>query len=323
MEMVETDPLVSVKQEIEYVCVKQESLDVQEWEVPDDRNNAQDPLSIDKEECPSPEDHLMSSTFNIVKTEYEDDEGHTGSNNDREDLKHEIESTSSGSEPKSTVSIGAEDDKSNDDSSCLVTNISLAAGTGSREQCTANEEACCGTKSGIMPVRHGRSICKKTFAGLQEMKEHTHVDRRERLRSCSVCNKTFTTGANLKRHFRVHTGERPFSCSVCNKTFIQNGDLKKHSWLHTGERPFSCGVCNKAFVQNSDLKKHSRLHTGERPYNCEFCHKRFRNISNLREHSRVHTGLKPYNCNICQKKFSYESNLRKHLLLHMRKCPST
>ncbi|XP_049769147.1 uncharacterized protein LOC126106799 isoform X4 [Schistocerca cancellata] len=89
MEMVETDPLVSVKQEIEYVCVKQESLDVQEWEVPDDRNNAQDPLSIDKEECPSPEDHLMSSTFNIVKTEYEDDEGHTGSNNDREDYSPE------------------------------------------------------------------------------------------------------------------------------------------------------------------------------------------------------------------------------------------
>ncbi|XP_049841907.1 zinc finger protein 701-like isoform X4 [Schistocerca gregaria] len=356
MEMVETDPLVSVKQEIEYVCVEQESPDVQQWEVPNDWNDVQDPLSIDKEECPSSEDHLMSSTFNIVKTEYEDDEGHTGRNDGGEDyssenfircstfniektegkedeeavredhmeeLKHEVESTSSGSEPKSTVSIGAEDDKSNDDSSCLVTNISLAAGTGNREQCTTTEEACCGNKSGIMPMGHGCTICKKTFAQLQEMREHTHVDRRERLRSCSVCNKTFTTGANLKRHFRVHTGERPFSCSVCNKTFIQNGDLKKHSWLHTGERPFSCGVCNKTFVQNSDLKKHSRLHTGERPYNCEFCHKRFRNMSNLREHSRVHTGVKPYNCNICQKKFSYESNLRKHLLLHMRKCPNT
>ncbi|XP_046982259.1 uncharacterized protein LOC124551294 isoform X3 [Schistocerca americana] len=89
MEMVETDPLVSVKQEIEYVCVKQESPDVQEWEVPDDWNDAQDPLSIDKEECPSSEDHLTSSTFNIVKTENEDNEGHTGSNDDGEDYSSE------------------------------------------------------------------------------------------------------------------------------------------------------------------------------------------------------------------------------------------
>ncbi|XP_049795549.1 uncharacterized protein LOC126210368 isoform X7 [Schistocerca nitens] len=89
MEMVETDPLLSVKQEIEYVCVKQESPDVQEWEVPDDWNDAQDPLSIDKEECLSSEDHLTSSTFNIVKTENEDNEGHTGSNDDGEDYSSE------------------------------------------------------------------------------------------------------------------------------------------------------------------------------------------------------------------------------------------
>ncbi|XP_049943828.1 zinc finger protein 501-like isoform X2 [Schistocerca serialis cubense] len=315
-EPVEDDPLASPKQEMEYISVKEET---PEWEVPDGHNSMQDPLSIVKEECSSSEDFLGPSTHSIEEEEEEeedDDEKDEDAvcEDDFEELKHEVES--GGSEPESTIPVGVEDDKNNSDGRSLIACIPPASGTDNRIQCTTRQEAFNGSKIGTRHLRHRCGICKTTFAQLQELKEHTHLNRCELQHSCSVCHKIFTNSTDLKGHFRVHTGEHQYSCGVCNKTFAQRCTLKQHSRLHTGERPYNCKFCSKTFIRNTCLKQHLRVHTGERPYNCGVCNKTFTQSYTLTQHLRLHTGERPYSCRVCKKTFTRSSTLKEHSLLH-------
>ncbi|XP_049943462.1 zinc finger protein 189-like isoform X2 [Schistocerca serialis cubense] len=316
---VEADTQVSPKQEVEYISVKEEPPGLQEWEVPECHSSAQDPLSFTKEECSPSEDYLGPVTYNIVKTENEEDEEEAASEDDGQELKNEMESTSS--EPESTNVADIEDCSSSDDSCSLVTKVSLAAETGSRIQSNIEKQSTHGNKTGTRHLAHHCHTCKKTFQWLQDLKEHTCVERGEAFHFCNTCHKTFTTRANVKRHLRLHTGERPFSCGVCNKTFSESGNLKKHSQLHTGERPYSCVICNKTFTRSAHLRRHSKLHTGERPFSCSVCNKTFMIKSNLDKHFNRHTGKRPYSCGFCNLTFTLSTNLNRHLKLHTGQRP--
>ncbi|XP_047100019.1 zinc finger and SCAN domain-containing protein 31-like isoform X4 [Schistocerca piceifrons] len=295
-EPVEADPLASPKQEMEYVSVKEET-----------------------PECS--EDFLGPSTHSIVEEEEEEEDDDDDEKDedavcedDFEELKHEVES--SGSEPESAIPVGVEDDKTDSDGRSLTACIPPASGTDNRIQCTNSQEAFNGNKIGIRHLGHRCCICKTTFAQLQELKEHTHLNRCELQHSCSVCHKIFTNSTDLKGHFRVHTGAHQYSCGVCNKTFAQRCTLKQHSRLHTGERPYNCKFCSKTFIRNTGLKQHLRVHTGERPYNCGVCNKTFTQSYTLTQHLRLHTGERPYSCRVCKKTFTRSSTLKEHSLLH-------
>ncbi|XP_049841500.1 neurofilament medium polypeptide-like isoform X16 [Schistocerca gregaria] len=81
-EPVEADAQVSPKQEVEYISVKEEPLGLQEWEMPECHSSAQDPLSFTKEECSLSEDYIGPITYNIDKTENEEDEEEAASEDD-------------------------------------------------------------------------------------------------------------------------------------------------------------------------------------------------------------------------------------------------
>ncbi|XP_049768829.1 uncharacterized protein LOC126106537 isoform X3 [Schistocerca cancellata] len=132
--LVEAELHTSPKQEIEYISVKEETPCLRDWEVPDGHDSVRDPLSVDKKENSPSEDFPTSSTLNIEKTEdeeeeekamtkdsgeecssseeflepsvfhvekTEDEEGDESvSEDDFEELKHGVESTSSHSEPE-------------------------------------------------------------------------------------------------------------------------------------------------------------------------------------------------------------------------------
>ncbi|XP_049795902.1 glutamic acid-rich protein-like isoform X5 [Schistocerca nitens] len=175
--LVEAEPHTSPKQEIEYISVKEETLCLRDWEVPEGHDSVRDPLSVNKKENSPSEDFRTSSTLNIEKTEdeeeeekamskdsgeecssseeflersvfhaekTEDEEGDQAvSEDDFEELKHGVESTSSDSEPESTITVGVEDDKSSDDNGCLASSSSLAAETGN----TTKQETSSGNKN--------------------------------------------------------------------------------------------------------------------------------------------------------------------------------
>ncbi|XP_049943829.1 zinc finger protein 629-like isoform X3 [Schistocerca serialis cubense] len=301
-EPVEDDPLASPKQEMEYISVKEET---PEWEVPDGHNSMQDPLSIVKEfqECSSSEDFLGPSTHSIEEEEEEeedDDEKDEDAvcEDDFEELKHEVES--GGSEPESTIAVGVEDDKTNGDFRGLFNCVPMASETCNMIQCTTRQEAFYGNKIDTRHLGHRCGICKTTFAQLQELKEHIHLNQCELQHSCSVCHKMFTKSSGLKRHFRVHSGERPYSCGVCNNTFTQSCHLKQHSRLHTGERPYICGFCKKTFTAQTNLNKHLLVHSGERRYSCGLCNKRFVQSCHLKQHWHTHIGERPHRCEVLQ-----------------------
>ncbi|XP_046981915.1 zinc finger protein 271-like isoform X1 [Schistocerca americana] len=315
-EPVEAVPLTFPKQEMELLSVKEEPLD---WEVPDGHVNTQEPLNAVKEACSPSDDCLGPRTLNTGKTEDDEDE-EAMSEDDFVVVKHEVESVGSDSEQESALPVGMENIKHNDDSSSLVSNVSLGAGTGNRIQCTTKEDTPFGNKSDTVHVGHRRGICKKTFAQLQEMKKHAHLERRELLHLCGICHKTFTMSSSLKRHFLLHTGERPYVCGICSKTFTQSYHLKLHSRLHSGERPYVCSVCNKSFIQNSDMKRHLLLHTDIHPYKCDVCHKSFIQNSELTQHLLLHTDERPYRCVVCKKTFDQNTELKEHLRVHIDEC---
>ncbi|XP_049795835.1 glutamic acid-rich protein-like isoform X10 [Schistocerca nitens] len=95
---VDANPLASSKQEMEYVSAKEET---PEWDVPDDHDSTHDPQSIIKEECSSSEDFLSPSAPSIEDDDEEDEDA--VSEDDFEELKHEVESRSSGSESERYV----------------------------------------------------------------------------------------------------------------------------------------------------------------------------------------------------------------------------
>ncbi|XP_046981933.1 zinc finger and SCAN domain-containing protein 12-like isoform X7 [Schistocerca americana] len=251
-EPVEADPLASPKQEMEYISVKEETpVEADPLASP---KQEMEYVSVKEEtpfqECSSSEDFLGPSTHSIEEEEEEEEEEEDDDEKDEdavcedavceddfEELKHEVES--GGSEPESTIPVGVEDDKNNSDGRSLIACTPPASGTDNRIQCTTRQEAFNGSKTGTRHLRHRCGICKTTFAQLQELKEHTHLNRCELQHSCSVCHKIFTNSTDLKGHFRVHTGEHQYSCGVCNKTFAQRCTLKQHSRLHTGERPYN------------------------------------------------------------------------------------
>ncbi|XP_049768731.1 glutamic acid-rich protein-like isoform X12 [Schistocerca cancellata] len=92
---VDAKPLASSKQEMEYVSAEEET---PEWDVPDDHNSTHDPKSIIKEESSSSEDFLSPSAPSIEDDDEEDEDA--VSEDDFQELKHEVESRSSGSEPE-------------------------------------------------------------------------------------------------------------------------------------------------------------------------------------------------------------------------------
>lgn len=102
LEMVEAVPLGSAKHEIEYVCVKEETV---EHGVPHGHDDVEDPLSVKNEELASSEDFLEPRVFNIEKTEDEEDE-ETVKENGLEELEPEVKSIS-GSEQGSITTRGS------------------------------------------------------------------------------------------------------------------------------------------------------------------------------------------------------------------------
>ncbi|XP_049768469.1 zinc finger protein 570-like [Schistocerca cancellata] len=233
-------------------------------------------------------------------------------------LQNDVESTSYGSEPESSIPVGTEDDKETDGSCCLASGDGVPTGPSNTVQCSPNQVAFCERDNGTLQSVHNLATAKETtaqFLGLAEDKEFPY--------SCSVCHKTFVSRGGWKIHSRRHTGERPYSCDVCHETFPSNAHLKSHSRRHTGDGPHVCRVCHKVLSCESSLKVHSRVHTGERPYVCRVCRKAFVSSTNLRKHSRVHTGEHPYSCGVCHKAFVCGSNLRRHARVHSGERPYT
>ncbi|XP_049841442.1 zinc finger protein 454-like [Schistocerca gregaria] len=252
-EPVEAEPHMTPKREIEYVSVKEAAPWLHEWEEPDDLDSAQDPLSIAKLE-----------------------------------LKHGVESTTSGSELASNNLVGVEDDNGTGDSGSFVGKVSMASGTSGGIQTTSKQEASCGNKNGTRHRVYSCGICKMMFARLQDLKSHTHIIH-EFLHTCNVCLKTFARSSTVKSHMRLHNKERPYNCGVCKRTFVAFTQLKMHSQQHTDEYPYTCGICSKTFTQSSSLKYHLMLHPCTLPFSCEICKKTFQTNSHLKKHYLLHT----------------------------------
>ncbi|XP_049943463.1 gastrula zinc finger protein XlCGF52.1-like isoform X3 [Schistocerca serialis cubense] len=291
---VEADTQVSPKQEVEYISVKEEPPGLQEWEVPECHSSAQDPLSFTKEECSPSEDYLGPVTYNIVKTENEEDEEEAASEDDGQELKNEMESTSS--EPESTLVLALEDTNATDD-------------------------------AGECPYTCG--LCNKTFTQRKSLKLHLETHTVELPYSCGVCNRRFTSDKRLKRHSRLHTGERLYSCGVCSKSFMRSDFLKNHLRVHTGtcygdntdERPYTCCICNKTFMKRNPLKKHLKRHTIECLYTCDVCNKTFAKRRSLKQHLRLHTSEHTYSYNVFNKTSVQSGNQKRHLMQHRGKRP--
>ncbi|XP_068084056.1 zinc finger protein 883-like [Anabrus simplex] len=177
--------------------------------------------------------------------------------------------------------------------------------------------------------------CGETFFRGYNLKSHTIVHSRERLRCCSQCSCKFLRLPDLNKHMlthhRVHmtTSAGPYCCNECGKTYARKDSIRKHMFTHgfdlpffrrvcdkLGERKHKCGVCLKGFNRPSDLNRHMLTHSGERPNLCTVCGKRFRLISHLNEHITVHSIERPYFCAECNKRFKVRACLVRHMVTH-------
>ena len=110
------------------------------------------------------------------------------------------------------------------------------------------------------PRENNCPICRKTFPGLQEMKNHFPEHVVDGFFSCPRCDKKFDTYRKVRRHIRAYCSE-VLKCEECGKEFPSSAKLKRHMLVHTMAKEFSCGVCGRQFNRKDKLKEHfDRMH---------------------------------------------------------------
>ena len=62
------------------------------------------------------------------------------------------------------------------------------------------------------------------------------VDKWENSYTCSICSKSFARNETLKEHILIPTGEKTYSCLVCEKSYAVNSALGRHARVHTREK---------------------------------------------------------------------------------------
>ncbi|KAM5125399.1 uncharacterized protein ACMZJ9_022205 isoform 1-T2 [Mantella aurantiaca] len=102
--------------------------------------------------------------------------------------------------------------------------------------------------------------CGQIFGQREDLVQHEHLHKGERLYGCNQCGKRFLQKKNLTKHYRLHMGYKPFTCTICTRSFSLKHNLITHQRTHTGEKPFLCPQCGRSFSRRETLNNHRRSH---------------------------------------------------------------
>lgn len=75
--------------------------------------------------------------------------------------------------------------------------------------------------------------CDKEYKSRFNLKRHFekhHLGKKFNV--CSICKKSFASGQILREHLYRHSGIKPYRCSFCRKRFRQYSHLSVHRKIH-------------------------------------------------------------------------------------------
>lgn len=101
---------------------------------------------------------------------------------------------------------------------------------------------------------------------------------------CTYCSKSFASLDELREHKRIHVGEKPFACPICQKPFKQQVSLTAHIQKHKEEDDeLSCSQCGQRYSSKIELRKHMQTVHAE-AYTCDKCKRTFTTKPRLDKH---------------------------------------
>ena len=151
----------------------------------------------------------------------------------------------------------------------------------------------------------------------------------EKRYKCTVCEKSYATKQYLREHQKAHIFGQNFKCSKCDKTFNHKCILKQHEQEKhaSDEDKILCPNCGKQFRSQTNLKNHMVLHDKkDEKYSKELKQEALQLIKKIGKAETARKLKIPYSaivrwetqnkmsfsCSICGKELSEYSKLKKH-----------
>ena len=146
---------------------------------------------------------------------------------------------------------------------------------------------------------------------------------------CTVCEKSYARKQYLREHQKAHLFRQNFKCTKCDKSFNHKCILKQHEQEKhaSDEDKILCPKCGKQFRSQTNLKNHMVLHDKkDEKYSKELKQEALQLIKKIGKAETARKLKIPYSaivrwetqnkmsfsCSICGKELSEYSKLKKH-----------
>lgn len=92
------------------------------------------------------------------------------------------------------------------------------------------------------------NLCPNNYINNAELqvhlkRNHTHLY----YKMCSICHKTFADEQMLREHMLTNHKKKSIQCNYCNFTSTSKFAMEVHQYRHTG-KPYKCKSCPKQYV---------------------------------------------------------------------------
>ena len=113
-------------------------------------------------------------------------------------------------------------------------------GAGEAENIVTEASSSTVGQSGKAVKRYKCTVCEKSYARKQYLREHQKAHMFEQWK-CVSCDKSFTHKCILKHEQQMHASDEDrILCPQCGKQFRSKPNLKQHMVVHVSRRPARC-----------------------------------------------------------------------------------